>query len=73
MDDPYTSLAKSVRQACVEAVIEGFTVAAMRGLCHEGAVEAAVSAVKQVPLEELVADVATADAGRVSEAASSAA
>ena len=42
----------------------------MRGLCHEGAVEAAVSAVKQVPIEELIADVADAGAGVVSEAGS---
>lgn len=47
-------IAESVRRACAEAAAEGFQFAAMRGLCHEGAVEAAVSAVKQVCLNTAI-------------------
>lgn len=48
-------LVEAVRQACVEAVLEGFRDAAMRGLCHDGAVEAAVGAVRQLEAVELLA------------------
>ena len=47
-------LAAAIRDACVEAVIEGFQMAAMRGLCHEGAVEAAVGEVKQLKPRQLL-------------------
>jgi hypothetical protein len=47
-------LAQAVRQACVEAAVAGYQDAAMSGLCHEGAWEAAVSAIRMVDVAALV-------------------
>ena len=44
-------LAEIVRQACIRAALEGYDHAAMSGLCHEGAWEAAISAMKMLDLE----------------------
>ena len=41
-------LAENVRRACVEAAIDGYERAAMSGLCHEGAWDAAISAMRMV-------------------------
>jgi len=49
-------LAGAVREACVEAAVRGYHEAAASGLCGEGALEAAVSAVRMLDLERLVAD-----------------
>jgi hypothetical protein len=48
-------LVEHVRRACAEAVAAGFQDAAMSGLCHEGAVEAAVGAVQSLKAEALLA------------------
>ncbi len=58
-DDQNTTeleLAKSVRKACIEAAREGFKDAAMSGLCVEGAMEAAISAMQNLELKKLVRD-----------------
>lgn len=47
-------LAEHVRRACVEAAIEGYERAAMSGLCHEGAWEAAIGAMRMVDLAALL-------------------
>lgn len=47
-------LAEEVRKACLKAVKESFSDALMRGLCAEGAVEAAVGAVQSLDLTEIV-------------------
>lgn len=47
-------LAEDVRRACIEAALEGYERAAMSGLCHEGAWEAAISAIRMVDLEALL-------------------
>lgn len=47
-------LAHAVREACVEAAVAGYQNAAMSGLCHEGAWEAAVSAIRMVDVAALV-------------------
>ena len=47
-------LAQAVREACVEAAVAGYQNAAMSGLCHEGAWEAAVSAIRMVDVAALV-------------------
>lgn len=47
-------LAEAVRQACIRAVLDGYQQAAMSGLCHEGAFEAAVDAVRMLELDTLL-------------------
>ena len=47
-------LADEVRQACIRAALEGYEHAAISGLCHEGAWEAAVSAMKMLDLEAVL-------------------
>jgi len=49
-------LAEKVRQACVQAAITGFEQARMDGLCEEGAVETAVSAIQNLNLDQLLGD-----------------
>lgn len=49
-------LAEAVRQACLEAAKQGYEEAAQSGVCHEGAVEAALGAIKMVDLKALLAE-----------------
>lgn len=44
-------IAKQVRAACVEAAQDGFERAAMAGLCHEGARELALDAIKTLDVD----------------------
>jgi hypothetical protein len=48
-------LAEVIRRACINAAIEGYERAAISGLCHEGAWEAAISAVRMLDLSALLA------------------
>ncbi|MES1929073.1 acetyltransferase [Salinisphaera dokdonensis CL-ES53] len=50
------ALAAKVREACIEAALEGYENAAIAGLCGEGALEVAISAMRQVDLDEIAAD-----------------
>ena len=43
-------LAEAVRQACLDAARRGYAEAAESGLCHEGAVEASLDAVRMLDL-----------------------
>lgn len=47
--------AETVRQACIEAAREGYQEAAMLGLCDEGALEAAISAIQNLNLDTVLA------------------
>jgi hypothetical protein len=47
-------LAKAVRDACIKAATDGYQDAAMTGLCHEGAWEAAISAMQMLDLDKTV-------------------
>ncbi len=47
-------LAETIRQACMEAAKEGFMHASMSGLCAEGAMEAAISAIQSLDVEQLI-------------------
>ncbi|RCX30629.1 acetyltransferase [Thioalbus denitrificans] len=47
-------LAERVRSACIEAALAGYENASISGLCHEGAWEAAISAIRMVDLSELL-------------------
>jgi formiminotetrahydrofolate cyclodeaminase len=54
-------LIAAVRKACVDAAIDGYERASISGLCHEGAWEAAVSAIRMAALDDLAERVAHAD------------
>ncbi|MEJ2433626.1 MAG: hypothetical protein P8Y53_10870 [Pseudolabrys sp.] len=47
-------IAEAVREACVRQAQQGFEQAAISGLCHEGAVEAAVGAIRMLDLEAVL-------------------
>lgn len=47
-------LAEVVRQACITVAREGFYDASMSGLCADGAIEAAISAIQMIDLEKLL-------------------
>ncbi|MGM8929901.1 hypothetical protein [Salinicola halophyticus] len=46
-------LAASVQKACIEAALAGYENAALSGLCQEGAIEAAISAIQMLDLDAL--------------------
>lgn len=50
------NVAQAVREACIEAALEGYERARISGLCHEGAWEAAVSAMRMLSLERVLED-----------------
>jgi len=54
MNDDRLRLARAVRDACVRAAKEGYERAAMSGLCADGALEAAVSAIEMLDLNAVV-------------------
>jgi hypothetical protein len=47
-------LAERIRQACLEAARQGYEEAAVAGLCHEGAMEAALGAIEMLDLDALL-------------------
>ena len=48
--------AEATRAACKEAAQTAFEEASMVGLCHEGAIEAALSAIEMVDVNEVKAE-----------------
>ena len=50
---PDQPLAEAVRNACIAAAREAYVDAGLRGLCHEGRWEAALSAISAVDLAAL--------------------
>lgn len=52
--DEARRLAEAVREACIAAAQRGYENAALSGLCEEGALEAAISAIRMVDLEALL-------------------
>ena len=54
-------LAEAVREACLEAARKGYEEASQSGLCHEGAVEASLDAIRMVDLRKLLEKVSKAD------------
>ncbi len=60
-------LTEAVRRACIDAAIDGYERASISGLCHEGAWEAAVSAIRMAALGALAERAAHADSERGSE------
>ncbi len=49
-----TAAAERVRTACIEAALHGYQLASMSGLCHEGAWEAAIDAMRRIDLAEVL-------------------
>ncbi len=49
-------LAEAVRKACLEAARRGYAEAAEGGICHEGAVEASLDAIRMLDLAALPGD-----------------
>lgn len=47
-------VAEKVKEACIQAAKEGFKDASMSGLCNEGAMEAAVSAIQRLDLKKII-------------------
>ena len=47
-------IARAVRTACVNSAKDAYNNAAMSGLCDEGALEAAISAIEMLDIEALV-------------------
>lgn len=54
MTDPQ-QIAEAVRRACVEAALEAYEDAQIRGLCREGAWEVAVEAVRSLDVAAVIA------------------
>jgi hypothetical protein len=54
IDDERLRLAQAVRDACVEAAKQGYERAAISGLCEEGALEAAISAIRMVDIDAVL-------------------
>ncbi|MEQ8799671.1 MAG: hypothetical protein RJQ08_05725 [Salinisphaeraceae bacterium] len=54
--DDAAVLAERVREACIDAALAGYEDAAMAGLCHEGCWEAAISAIRRLPVKALTAE-----------------
>jgi hypothetical protein len=47
-------LAERIKKECIKAAREGFRDASMSGLCREGAMEAAISAMQNLNLDKLL-------------------
>lgn len=54
MERSNLEIAEIVKNACIEAAREGFQDASMSGLCPEGAMEAAISAMEKLKPEQLL-------------------
>jgi len=52
--DEKHQIAEAVRQACIRAALEGYERAALDGLCHEGAWEAAVDAIRAMDVDAVL-------------------
>lgn len=49
-------IAQLVKDECIQAALQGYEHASMSGLCHEGAWEAAISAIRGVDLDMILKD-----------------
>lgn len=53
-DDERRRVAEAVKTACVEAAVAGYESAGISGLCHEGALEYALDAIRMLDLDALL-------------------
>lgn len=56
------ALAEAVREACIQAALDGYEDASISGLCGEGALEVAISTIRRLELGPLI-DRAAAETG----------
>lgn len=54
MDNREHKLAEAIRAKCIEAARDGFRDASMSGLCADGAIEAAISAMQSLDVDQLI-------------------
>jgi hypothetical protein len=47
-------LAEAVRAACIRTALAGYEDASLSGLCHEGAWERAIDAMRELKLETVI-------------------
>lgn len=52
----YRRMALAVRAACIDAALAGYENASISGLCHEGAWEAAIGAMRMLDVEKLISE-----------------
>lgn len=53
-DQARLQLAERIREACIAAALNGYEDAAMSGLCSEGALEVAISAMRRIDIPALL-------------------
>jgi hypothetical protein len=51
----HRQIAEAVREACLTSALEGYEEASMRGVCHEGAWECALGAIRTLDLQMVLA------------------
>jgi hypothetical protein len=61
-------VAEAIRDACIKAALEGYEDASMRGLCHEGAWERAIDAMRALDLKSLLIRLFSDEENRTSSA-----
>lgn len=54
-------IAEQIRNACIQAATEGFENASMSGLCMEGAIEAAIGAIRSLKVENILSEIRRLD------------
>lgn len=54
--DEQRRLAERIRDACIQAAKDGYERAAMSGLCEDGALEAALSAIYMLDIDAVLND-----------------
>lgn len=53
-EDQYVQIAEAVRAACLAVAQESYEEASIRGLCHEGAWEYALGAIRTLDLRSVL-------------------
>lgn len=52
-------VAEAIRQACLQAALAGYEDASLSGLCHEGAWECAIDAIRSLNINTLLEQIAS--------------
>lgn len=52
--DEQRQLAETIRAACLQAALDGYEDASMSGLCHEGAWECAIDAIRNLNIKAIL-------------------
>ena len=55
IDTKLLEQSRAIQKACLEAAREGYERAAIAGLCHEGAVELSLDAIRALDVEAVLA------------------